>query len=217
MPRVRKLWTAAAPVHAPRSVAVGRQALVLACAESDPSGQVGRVHDDPRRLERTGPRLALSGRFDAGTGRVDPRAATGESAAVVQCDPTSISNDAYQLDDGSAGTAADAGPFGEWHALTVAEGPTPTKNSALAQRTPRKRVSDGTRRKNRSGKRRQLFAERVNTLPPLDPASSRCRVLVRPGYFSAAVTSGRMSIRQPVNRAARRAFCPSRPMARLSW
>lgn len=29
--------------------------------------------------------------------------------------------------------------------------------------------------------------------------------------------SERMSMRQPVSRAARRAFCPSRPMARLSW
>lgn len=29
--------------------------------------------------------------------------------------------------------------------------------------------------------------------------------------------SGRMSIRHPVSRAARRAFCPSRPMARESW
>jgi hypothetical protein len=54
-------------------------------------------------------------------------------------------------------------------------------------------------------------------LPPLDPASRRCRVLVRPGYFSAAATSGRMSMRQPVSRAASRAFWPSRPMARLSW
>lgn len=30
-------------------------------------------------------------------------------------------------------------------------------------------------------------------------------------------TSGRMSIRQPVSRAARRAFCPSRPIASESW
>ena len=31
------------------------------------------------------------------------------------------------------------------------------------------------------------------------------------------VTSGRMSIRQPVSRAASRAFCPSLPIARDSW
>ena len=37
-----------------------------------------------------------------------------------------------------------------------------------------------------------------------------------PRYFSSA-TSERMSIRQPVSRAARRAFCPSLPMARDSW
>ena len=34
---------------------------------------------------------------------------------------------------------------------------------------------------------------------------------------SAAAVSGRISIRQPVRRAASRAFCPSRPMARESW
>ena len=37
-----------------------------------------------------------------------------------------------------------------------------------------------------------------------------------PRYFSSA-TSDLMSIRQPVSRAARRAFCPSLPMARDSW
>jgi hypothetical protein len=35
--------------------------------------------------------------------------------------------------------------------------------------------------------------------------------------LSAGATSGRMSMRQPVSRAARRAFCPSRPMASESW
>ena len=34
---------------------------------------------------------------------------------------------------------------------------------------------------------------------------------------SATAVSGRMSMRQPVRRAARRAFWPSRPMARESW
>ncbi len=33
----------------------------------------------------------------------------------------------------------------------------------------------------------------------------------------AGPLSGRMSMRQPVSRAARRAFCPSRPMAKDSW
>ncbi len=42
----------------------------------------------------------------------------------------------------------------------------------------------------------------------------------RQNYFSfsfSSATSERMSIRQPVSRAARRAFCPSLPMARDSW
>lgn len=35
--------------------------------------------------------------------------------------------------------------------------------------------------------------------------------------WEVASVSGRMSIRQPVRRAANRAFCPSRPMASDSW
>ena len=34
---------------------------------------------------------------------------------------------------------------------------------------------------------------------------------------SDSTVSGRMSIFHPVSFAARRAFCPSRPMARLNW
>ena len=34
---------------------------------------------------------------------------------------------------------------------------------------------------------------------------------------TSGAVSGRMSIFQPVRRAARRAFCPSRPIARDSW
>ena len=51
-----------------------------------------------------------------------PRSSTREPAPVVEGDPTRIGNDSYQLGHGSAGPAADAGSFGEGHALTVAEG-----------------------------------------------------------------------------------------------
>ena len=48
----------------------------------------------------------------------------------------------------------------------------------------------------------------------LSPA--RCRR--PPGTLrGAGATSGRMSMRQPVSRAASRAFCPSRPIASDSW
>lgn len=54
--------------------------------------------------------------------------------------------------------------------------------------------------------------------------STPCPAVLRPGAgqprasgSACASVSGRMSIRQPVRRAARRAFCPSRPMARESW
>lgn len=49
------------------------------------------------------------------------------------------------------------------------------------------------------------------------------RAVTHAGTTPAHVTttqaslSGRMSIRQPVSRAASRAFCPSRPIARESW
>jgi len=59
----------------------------------------------------------------------------------------------------------------------------------------------------------------------LDHCSSGCgddsvdRPRDQSTFSSPRVTSvsGRMSIRQPVSRAARRAFCPSLPMARESW
>lgn len=53
-----------------------------------------------------------------------------------------------------------------------------------------------------------------NGLPAADAGANR-----RAHRYQAPATavSGRMSIRQPVSRAANRAFCPSRPMARLSW
>ncbi len=38
-----------------------------------------------------------------------------------------------------------------------------------------------------------------------------------PGSASGVSVSGRISIRQPVSRAASRAFCPSRPIANESW
>ena len=60
--------------------------------------------------------------------------------------------------------------------------------------------------------------------PPIcDQADSAAvLVVVELGLMSAAggpaaSVSGRMSIRQPVNRAASRAFCPSRPIANDSW
>ena len=36
-------------------------------------------------------------------------------------------------------------------------------------------------------------------------------------HADSTAVSGRMSIFQPVSFAARRAFCPSRPIARLNW
>ncbi len=47
---------------------------------------------------------------------------------------------------------------------------------------------------------------------PSDPPGSAAD-----GTDSPATTSGRMSMRQPVRRAARRAFCPSLPIASESW
>ncbi len=44
------------------------------------------------------------------------------------------------------------------------------------------------------------------------PGDPRCHA----GWASASV-SGRMSMRHPVSRAARRAFCPSLPIASDSW
>lgn len=55
------------------------------------------------------------------------------------------------------------------------------------------------------------------------PQETDPQVYPLPGADSATAAppvnplSGRMSMRQPVNRAARRAFCPSRPMANDSW
>ena len=73
-------------------------------------------------------------------------------------------------------------------------------------------------------------AARTWPLSPCTPHMCAVGMLGRPGdqppavYRApgasapvAAYESGRMSIRQPVSRAASRAFCPSLPMARLSW
>jgi hypothetical protein len=40
---------------------------------------------------------------------------------LVEGDAAGLDDDAYELGDGSTGPAADAGPFGEGHALTVAD------------------------------------------------------------------------------------------------
>lgn len=54
----------------------------------------------------------------------------------------------------------------------------------------------------------------INQAAPLTCSEWRTHYYLLPDYSAA---SERMSIRQPVRRAASRAFCPSRPMARLSW
>ena len=48
-------------------------------------------------------------------------------------------------------------------------------------------------------------------------ASALCSPAFSPEFGASASWSGRMSMRQPVSRAARRAFCPSLPMASDSW
>ena len=54
-----------------------------------------------------------------------------------------------------------------------------------------------------------------------EPVDKRRRSLslwtTPPGNGQDGAVSERMSIRQPVSRAASRAFCPSRPMASDSW
>ncbi len=65
-------------------------------------------------------------------------------------------------------------------------------------------------------------------LTPLGQESNTCRditdviqpltgVIYSPACASCCSVSGRMSIRQPVSRAARRAFWPSLPIASDSW
>lgn len=44
-----------------------------------------------------------------------------------------------------------------------------------------------------------------------------CRCVARGQVYYSAGVSGRMSIFHPVRRAARRAFCPSLPIAKDSW
>lgn len=48
------------------------------------------------------------------------------------------------------------------------------------------------------------------------PGAARLPAVTR-SYSATCSVSGRMSIRQPVSRAARRAFCPSLPIASDSW
>ena len=49
------------------------------------------------------------------------------------------------------------------------------------------------------------------------PLSEGSSTAAAAGPLPAVPPSGRMSMRQPVSRAASRAFCPSRPMASESW
>jgi hypothetical protein len=56
-------------------------------------------------------------------------------------------------------------------------------------------------------------ADRSRPAPTAGAGADRSR----PAPTAGASTSGRMSIRQPVSLAARRAFCPSLPMASDSW
>ena len=145
--------------------------LVLANLTSDAGAQVDGVRDDPRRLEGTGPRLAAGGRHDARTSRVHPGAPSGKPATHVERDARRIGDDTYELGDGSTGPAADARPFRGGHALTVADGPTRTNNSGLAQRPLRQRDCDGDQSEMPTRETEVAIAQRENILPPLDPAS----------------------------------------------
>ncbi len=49
------------------------------------------------------------------------------------------------------------------------------------------------------------------------PGGPHASLAERSGRACCSAVSGRMSMRQPVRRAASRAFCPSLPMARESW
>ena len=188
----------------------------LARLKSDASPEVRPVHDDAGRLQRPGPRLTSRGGLDARTGRVNPCSATREPTTHVEGDAASLDHDAYELGDGSAGPAADAGPFGEGHALTVADGPTRTNTSGRTQPSLRRRDCDGGQSERPTRETEVAIAQRENP-STAGPGISTMSGPGASGYFSAAATSGLMSMRQPVRRAARRAFCPSRPMARLSW
>jgi hypothetical protein len=59
---------------------------------------------------------------------------------------------------------------------------------------------------------------RVGPLPAPDAGADRAAQAGSPAAAAGSRgSSGWMSIRQPVSRAARRAFCPSLPIASDSW
>ena len=66
-------------------------------------------------------------------------------------------------------------------------------------------------------------ATRSQVLPRRAPRSSEAAPAAAPAWHRRAAprppasVSGRMSIRHPVSLAARRAFCPSLPIASYSW
>ncbi len=81
-----------------------------------------------------------------------------------------------------------------------------------------------------AGPYRTLFGRVGLESSPIDPIQSnacglrRAHPTVPPGWPGTAMpplvsgaVSGRMSMRHPVSLAARRAFCPSLPMASESW
>lgn len=74
----------------------------------------------------------------------------------------------------------------------------------------------------RPARRRQVYPSEATWRRPVDPGGPAGTARNNTDYcaddsWACPSVSGRMSIRHPVRRAARRAFCPSLPIARDSW
>jgi hypothetical protein len=190
---------------APRPKTFLRRCPLLSRRRPHAAEQGLRVHDDAGDPERPSPGLASGGGLDAGPGRMHPRPAAGQPAPVVDRDPRGGRHHAYELGDGCGPSAADTRPLGKSHSLTVAES-TPTKPPARTQPSPRQPLCDGRHRSHRPRETEAAIAE-DHPFHRWTRHLRRCRVLVsQEPCLSPTATSGRMSMRHPVSRAASRAF-----------
>ena len=194
-----------------------RQAGRLGRPDGDPACRELPHRRDPRRSsspQRAGERPAAFSDLDAGG--MHPCTPPGERSAGVGDGVSAPEDNSQEACRSGPLPAADAGA----HA-SCAGGSHRSRDVPL-----RPQECNGSGRPPRTAGR----PAGVRTRPRGPLASRRRAALSRPysrlagGYPSAAggspgaeAASERMSMRHPVRRAARRAFCPSRPMARDSW
>ncbi len=104
---------------------------------------------------------------------------------------------------------------------TFHTGPATAAERSVSVRQPARSVAHDTRAACAARHPYKLVRPRAGPQPPHGPRALRTprsrRYGAQPWPAGCCSVSGRMSMRQPVRRAARRAFWPSLPMASESW